>query len=77
MKKIIVASILLFSICTNITIANIPFNISNSKLNAIASKYGPKAKKRVLLWDKMLQSSKDLGISAKAEAPISIAVQVS
>ena len=65
MKKIVITSFLLFSIFFNATIANTPFNISNSKINAIESKYGAKAKKRVLLWDKMLQSSKDLGTLKK------------
>ena len=39
-------------------IAGIPVHISMDKLTKIEKKYGPKAKKRVLLWDKMLIKAK-------------------
>ncbi|MEA3523359.1 MAG: transglutaminase, partial [Campylobacterota bacterium] len=34
------------------------YNISQSNLKKIETKYGSKALKRVLLWDKMLESAK-------------------
>lgn len=37
--------------------ASIPVYISMEKLTLIEKKYGPKAKQRVLLWDKMLLSA--------------------
>jgi len=40
-------------------------NISNQKLERIEKKYGKKAKKRVILWDKMLQSAKNQGTLKK------------
>lgn len=39
-------------------VAGIPVHISMAKLTKIEKKYGPKAKKRVLLWDKMLIKAK-------------------
>lgn len=41
-----------------ITVANIPHNISLENLAKIEKKYGERAKKRVMMWDKMLQSAK-------------------
>ncbi len=35
------------------------FNISQKKLQRIEAKYGSKAKKRVLLWDKLIQNAKN------------------
>jgi len=35
-----------------------PKNISKENLNKIAKKYGKKAKRRVIIWDKMLQKAK-------------------
>ncbi len=35
------------------------FNISQKKLNSFSKKYGPQAKKRILIWDKILQTTKD------------------
>lgn len=40
------------------TLANTPHNISNDKLIIYEKKYGPKATKRLLIWDNMLESSK-------------------
>ena len=39
-------------------VAGIPVHISMDKLTKIEKKYGPKAKQRVLLWDKMLIKAK-------------------
>ncbi|MCD4758089.1 MAG: transglutaminase-like cysteine peptidase [Arcobacteraceae bacterium] len=41
-----------------ILLASMPVNISLDQLLKIEKKYGVKAKKRVLLWDQMLQSAK-------------------
>lgn len=38
--------------------AYVPKNISNENFIKIAKKYGKKAERRVMLWDKMLQKSK-------------------
>ena len=55
-KKGFLLFIIVF-IVTSLT-ASIPVHISMSKLTKIEKKYGPKAKKRVLLWDKMLVKAK-------------------
>ncbi len=39
--------------------ASVPVHISMDKLIKIEKKYGPKAKKRVLLWDRMLIKAKN------------------
>lgn len=57
MFKIFASFIFLFFLSTYI-IANIPVNISIEKLDLIERKYGTKAKQRVMLWDKMLESAK-------------------
>jgi len=51
---------LLFIIIFIVTVltASVPVYISMEKLTKIEKKYGPKAKKRVLLWDKMLVKAK-------------------
>jgi len=43
---------------SSLLIANVPINISIQKLIKIEKKYGPKAKQRVLLWDRMLEQAK-------------------
>lgn len=58
MKKIFVISFFIISLLYTVTTAKKTYNISQSKINKITSKYGEKAKKRVELWDKMIQSSK-------------------
>lgn len=58
MFKILIKFILLSSVFLTIIIANIPVNISMEKLTSIEKKYGPKAKKRVLLWDKMIETAR-------------------
>ena len=58
MLKIFINFIIISSIFLTVIIANNPVNISLEKLDLIEKKYGPKAKKRVLLWDKMLETAK-------------------
>lgn len=66
MKKIILFSILIISTLAVIsTTANKTYFIDNSKVNKVNKKYGDKAKKRVELWDNMLQKSKDEKILKK------------
>lgn len=40
-------------------LANAPVNISSKQLIQIEKKYGPKAKRRVILWDQMLVNAKN------------------
>ena len=49
-------------------IASKLYNISNQNLQKIEKKYGSKAKKRVQLWDKMIQSVKNKKIVKKLKA---------
>lgn len=66
MKKIILFSILIISTLAVIsTTANKTYFIDNSKVKKVNKKYGVKAKKRVELWDNMLQKSKDEKILKK------------
>lgn len=66
MKKIILFSILIISSLAVIsTTANKTYFIDNSKVKKVNKKYGAKAKKRVELWDNMLQKSKDEKILKK------------
>jgi len=66
LKKIILFSILIISTLAVIsTTANKTYFIDNSKVNKVNKKYGAKAKKRVELWDNMLQKSKDEKILKK------------
>ncbi|MCP4970396.1 MAG: transglutaminase [Arcobacter sp.] len=58
MNKIFTISfIIILSLITLIGAKKL-YNISSQQLNNITSKYGKKAKKRVLIWDKTLQSAK-------------------
>lgn len=59
MKKMIILLLLLFLSTYLLIDASNTQYISNSKLSSISSKYGLKAKKRVELWDTMLQNSKN------------------
>ena len=60
MKKIFIISFLLISfLIVATTTAKKTYFISSVKINQVNKKYGNKAKTRVELWDKMLQSSKD------------------
>lgn len=66
MKKILIFSTLIISVLAVIsTTANKTHFIDNAKVNKVNKKYGAKAKKRVELWDKMLQRSKDEKILKK------------
>lgn len=56
-------SIIIFSITISILFSSLSakktFNISQAKLNSFTKKYGSKAKKRIIIWDKILQSTKN------------------
>ncbi len=58
MKNIFIISFFIISLFYTITTAKNLYNISEKKLNSINSKYGEKAKKRVIIWDKTLQNAK-------------------
>ena len=59
MRKILIISFALISFSSIILIASKTFNISESQLNSISSKYGSSAKTRVEAWDSMIESSKN------------------
>ncbi len=60
-KKILMLLFITFSIIT-ISIAKNNFNIPQAKIEAVEKKYGPKAKKRVELWDRVIQNAKNKDI---------------
>ena len=62
--KLIFSFFIIFFISTS-NIASGLYNISNEQINAINKKYGKRAENRVLLWDKMIESSKDKKILQK------------
>jgi len=53
--RYITVTIILFTLL----LANNPVNISSKQLIQIEKKYGPKAKRRVILWDQMLVNAKN------------------
>ncbi len=57
MKKIII-SIIFISLSIYLLAAYSPKNISQANLTKIEKKYGKKAAKRVIIWDKMIESAK-------------------
>lgn len=59
MKKTVFISLIILLFISSSIVANISFILTNQKIIAVEKKYGPKAKKRVLLWDSMIKSSKD------------------
>lgn len=65
MKKLILFSFFLLFFFSPISIANLSINVSSKNLEKISLKYGPKGLKRVQLWDKMLEKSKDEKILQK------------
>jgi len=66
LKKIFIISFLLISfLIVATTTAKKTHFIPSAKVNQVNKKYGLKAKTRVELWDKMLQSSKDKKILNK------------
>lgn len=56
-QSLIALCIIIFALITT-TIAVKTYNISTEKLKDFTNKYGSKAEKRVLLWDKMLENAK-------------------
>ena len=65
MKKILLISFFTISLILTITSAQKTYNITEKQLNEINSKYGPKAKKRVEIWDKTIQNAKNKDILNK------------
>ena len=65
MKKILLISFFIFSLTLTITLANKTYNISQNEVSKINSKYGEKAKKRVEIWDKIIQNAKNKDILHK------------
>ncbi|RXJ98779.1 transglutaminase [Arcobacter sp. CECT 8986] len=65
MNKTIIAVVLAFSILTSFSIATIPKNFSQKKLDDFTQKYGEKAAKRLLLWDDLIEAAKDKKILYK------------
>jgi predicted transglutaminase-like cysteine proteinase len=59
LRKILIISFALISFSSIILIASKTFNISESQLNSISSKYGSSGKNRVEAWDSMIESSKN------------------
>lgn len=65
MKKSFIVTFIITSFVFTIISAQKTYNISEEKVNQIADKYGDIAKKRVLLWDKMLEETKNKDILHK------------
>lgn len=65
MKKILFLSLIITSIVCTITIANKLYNISPQKLDAITKKYGNKAQRRFLIWDRVIENAKNKDILHK------------
>jgi predicted transglutaminase-like cysteine proteinase len=59
LRKILIISFTLISFSSIVLIASKTFNISESQLNSISSKYGSSGKNRVEAWDSMIESSKN------------------
>lgn len=59
MKKIFFIFFILISFSSLFLTASKNYNISDSQLKAIENKYGSNAKKRVEVWDSMIESSKN------------------
>ena len=57
--KIIFASLLIITtLLISIITAKTTYNISTSKLKSFVNKYGAKAERRVLIWDKVIEGAK-------------------
>ncbi|MBP7769665.1 MAG: transglutaminase-like cysteine peptidase [Aliarcobacter sp.] len=59
MKKILVISFALILFPSIYLFSSKTFNISQSQINSVESKYGSSAKKRVEEWDAMIEASKN------------------
>ncbi|QKF76771.1 transglutaminase-like cysteine peptidase [Arcobacter defluvii] len=65
MQKMLFISILLISLLSLFVTASKTFNIDDDQLNSIEKKYGSNAKKRVEMWDSMIESSRNESILNK------------
>jgi len=68
LKKILIISFLMISFIYTLTPASKVYNLSTKKFNSITSKYGQKAKKRVEIWDKVVQNAKGKDTLKKLKA---------
>jgi len=68
MRRLTTIVLLLFFLILTYGITKAPYNISEEKLNAITKKYGEKARKRVLIWDKIIESNKNKKTLKKLKA---------
>lgn len=65
MKKIFFISFFILSFIITIISAQKTFNLTQSELSTISSKYGDKATKRVEIWDSVIESAKSKDILNK------------
>lgn len=65
MKRILFISFFISSLIITFTIGSNTYNFSQKKLKSVENKYGEKAKKRVELWDKVIQNAKDKDVLNK------------
>ncbi len=63
-KKVLIALFIASFIITIITAKN-SYNIPKSKIEAVSKKYGEKAKKRVEIWDRVIENAKNKDILHK------------
>ena len=59
MKILFISIIALFTILLTYPTAKATYNISQKDLDTFVKKYGNRAEKRVLIWDKLIESAKD------------------
>lgn len=65
MKKKLFISFFLASFILTLSTAQKTYHIPQSKVNQVAAKYGTKAEKRVLLWDKLIKNAEQKDILHK------------
>jgi predicted transglutaminase-like cysteine proteinase len=65
LKTLYIISFLILSLLFTAIAKQNLYNISEEKFNQIVNKYGLKAEKRVLIWDKVIQSAKKKDILHK------------
>lgn len=68
MKQLFIALFMLVSCFSTFSTATVPINFSQKKLDTFNKKYGQKATKRLLLWDKLLVTAKDKKTLQKLKA---------
>lgn len=68
MKIIIISICIITTFFITLITAKSTYNISQSELKAFSKKYGAKAERRVLIWDKMIQNAKNKPTLEKIKA---------